>query len=237
VKSVVKQQKKQKTNEERKVMNDKSNELGGNPARAVTHGVSLNNMNGCGSSEQGRFNTVKRLSVIKTVALALGCAALVSGSGRVSATGTLPANAANLVANAGITFVFTPTSDPSVFDITADGVVQSSLLGNGTDHAELVVRFPAPGSGQPITLNGTATLTSSDGANSLRLTLTGIATPDPANPAFFNVTYQVTFMGGSGAFASARGVGGLDEVVKFSSQLAGTGTWTMKGYVITPPAG
>jgi hypothetical protein len=85
-------------------------------------------------------------------------------------------------------------------------------------------------------LNGTGTLTSSDGTSTLTFSDTGIATPDPANPAFFNNNYQATFTGGTGAFASARGAAQINEVVKFNSQTAGTGTWTMKGYVITPPS-
>jgi len=138
-------------------------------------------------------------------------------------------------ANAGVTFALAPTTDPSRFTVTADGVVQVSLMGNCSEHADLVVQFPtAPG--QPITLSGSVTLTSSDGANSLKFNVTGTAAPDPANPGFLNNNYQATFTGGTGAFASAAGTAQISETTKFTSPATGTGTWTMKGYVVTPPS-
>jgi hypothetical protein len=129
-------------------------------------------------------------------------------------------------------FVLAPTSDPSVFKITADGVAQVSVLGNCVEHAEVQVQFPAS-PGQPILLSGSGTLTSSDGASAVKFTVTGTAKPDPANPAFFNNSYRVTFTGGSGAFTSAKGAGQIDELVVFTSPLAGTGTWTLKGYLVS----
>jgi len=176
---------------------------------------------------------MKRFVRLTLVALIVACAALPFASAALDAD-TLPANAAALRANAGNTFVLTPTADPSVFTITADGVAQVSLAGNCTEHAVLQVHFPAS-PGQPILLSGGGTLTSSDAATSLKFTVTGTATPDPANPAFFNNSYQVTFAGGSGAFASATGKAQINELVVFTSQLGGTGTWTMKGYVVSSP--
>ncbi len=197
---------------ERKTMNHKFDELTKNLAQSVTRRAAL-----------------KKFRVgLAGLALALANLALNAQ--------TLPANAAALRANAGNTFALSPTADPSVFKITADGVVEVSLMGNGTEHAELLVHFPAS-AGLPITLSGAVTLTSADGATMLKFTVTGTATPDPVNPAFFNNNYQATFTGGSGAFASASGAAAIAETAKFSSQAAGTGTWTMKGYVITPPAG
>jgi hypothetical protein len=175
---------------------------------------------------------MKRLNAMKSAALALVCAGLIGGDGRVSGTNTLPASAADFRANAGNTFVLAPTSDPSVFKITADGVAQVSVLGNCVEHAEVQVQFPAS-PGQPILLSGSGTLTSSDGASTVKFTVTGTAKPDPANPAFFNNSYQVTFAGGSGAFASATGAGQISELVVFTSPLAGTGTWTLKGYLVS----
>ncbi len=177
---------------------------------------------------------MKNFEISRTVTLAAVCAALVFASVSVKAADTLPANAAVLRANAGNTFVLAPTPDPSVFKITADGVVQVSLLGNCTEHADVQVHFPAS-LGQPILLSGAGTLTSADGSATLQFTVTGTATPDPANPAFFNNNYQATFTGGSGAFASATGVAQINELVKFNSPSAGTGTWTMKGYVVSVP--
>lgn len=179
---------------------------------------------------------MRKRNVITILALALGGAALIGSGNRTTAQSTLPPTAASLAGNAGVTFVFAPTSDPAVFTITADGVAFLSLLGNCSERAQLTVHFPTS-AGQPITLSGTATLTSSDGANSLTFTVTGTATPDPANPAFFNNSYQATFTGGTGAFTSASGTAAINEVVRFNSPLAGSGTWNIKGHVIAPPQG
>jgi hypothetical protein len=167
------------------------------------------------------------LSLMKNLALMLGCVALAMGAD------THPVNAAALRANAGITFVLAPTTNSNVFIITADGVVQVSTLGNCSEHAEFLVQFPTS-AGQPTLLSGAATRTSSDGANTLKFNVIGTATTDPTNPAFFNNNYQATFTDGSGAFASATGRAQINELVKFNSQTAGTGTWTMKGYTLTP---
>ena len=176
---------------------------------------------------------MKKMNPIKKLALVVGCGAFALGTGQVNLADTLPANAAAIRANAGVTFTLAPTTDPSRFTATADGVVQVSLMGNCSEHADLVVQFPtAPG--QPITLSGSVTLTSSDGANSLKFNVTGIAAPDPANPGFLNNSYQATFTGGTGAFASATGAAQISETTKFTSPATGTGTWTMKGYVVTP---
>ena len=68
----------------------------------------------------------------------------------------------------------------------------------------------------------------------LKFNAVGTATFDPANPLFANLTYQVTFVGGTGKFAGATGTGTMDVTAEFSSQLAGLATWTLKGVVITP---
>jgi hypothetical protein len=178
---------------------------------------------------------MKKLHVSKIMAFGTVCAALAVTCVVLKANNNpLPANAADLRANAGNTFVLTPTPDPSVFEITANAVAQVSLMGNCTEHAELEVRFPTS-PGQPILLNGAGSLTSSDGATTLKFTVTGTAKPDAANPAFYNNSYQLTFTGGSGDFATATGAGEVEELVLFSSPLGGTGTWTMKGYVVSGP--
>lgn len=178
---------------------------------------------------------MKNLTTFTIAALVLSSAAVLR-TDRAGAQNTLPSNAANVDGNAGVTFVFTPTPDPTVFTITADGVVSLSLGGNWSEHAQLQAQFPTT-PGQPVAVSGTSTLTTADGASTLTFSVTGTATPYPANPAFFNNNYQVTFTGGTGAFANARGHGTINEVVKFSSQLAGTGTWKIKAYVVTPPSG
>jgi hypothetical protein len=147
-----------------------------------------------------------------------------------------PASASDislLLANAGVTVVATPsTSDPAVLQAKATGPVQTSPLGNCVENADIAVRFPA-NPADPVAINGTVTLTSLDGANSLKLTVSGAALPDPANPYFYNAKYQVTITGGTGAYASARGLAQISELIMFTSQLTATATWTMKGFVIT----
>ena len=167
---------------------------------------------------------MKPSQVIKVIALTLGCTALAfSGPhGRTVA----------VRAHAGPSFAFTPTADPYVFKATVNGVAQFSLLGNCTDQAELEVRFPAS-PGQPVLLNGSGTFTSSDGTTTLSFTLTGSATPDPSNPAFFNSKYELTFTGGSGALASATGSAEIEEVVLFTSPLTGSASWVLEGRVTT----
>ena len=178
---------------------------------------------------------MKIMNPMRSLALTIACGAVALVSSQANLADTLPANAAAIRANAGVTFAFAPTTDPSRFTATADGVVQVSLMGNCSEHAQLVVQFPT-GPGQPITLSGSVTLTSSDGANSLKFNVTGIAAPDPANPGFLNNNYQATFTGGTGAFAFATGAAQISETTKFTSPATGTGTWTMKGYVVTPPS-
>src|SRR5262249_61790185 len=95
------------------------------------------------------------------------------------------------------------------------------------------VQFPSTPD-QPVVLNATGTFTSIDGANSLQFTASGTATPDPANPGFYNSKYQVTFTGGTGAYASAKGGGEITEVVMFTSATTATVTWVLNGLATTP---
>lgn len=176
---------------------------------------------------------VKTITRLNRVVLAVACAALVITTGTLKADFRPPVNIAPILANAGVTAILTPTSDPAVFSATATGVVQTSLLGTCVENAQLQVRFPAT-PGQPVVLNATGSFTSLNGTNSLQFTASGTATPDPANSGFFNAKYQVTFTGGTGAFASASGLAEINEVVMFTSATTGTVTWTLKGLVITP---
>ena len=184
---------------------------------------------------KGMTQSVTRRQALKEFSLGLAAMALAFASPALKAD-MLPANAAAITANAGNTFVLAPTLNPSVFTITATGIVQVSNLGNCTEQAVVQVQFPAS-PGQPILLSGSVTLTSADGATTLKFTVKGIATPDASNPAFFNNTYQATFTGGSGAFASATGTAEINELVMFNSPTTGTGTWTMKGHVVSVPSG
>ena len=163
-----------------------------------------------------------RFSITKSLGLALGCAALLLTSNSISA--------ADIRVNAGTTFDLLPTADPGVFTHTVDGIAQVSLLGNCTVHADVVVRFPASPS-QPPTLKGSFTFTTADGATTLKATVEGTGTPDPANASFLNFSYHVTFTGGSGQFASARGEAEIKGAAMFTSPSSGKATWKLKGHV------
>jgi len=174
---------------------------------------------------------MKKINRLNLAVLAAACLGLIT-------TASLKAdfrgvNILPIHANAGVTAVLTNTSTPGLFVATATGVVQSSLLGTCVENALNQVQFPATPD-QPVVLNATGSFTSIDGTKSLRFTASGTATPDPANPGFFNAKYQVTFTGGIGAFASAKGGGEITEVVMFTSPTTGTVTWVLNGLVITP---
>ena len=174
------------------------------------------------------MKTIRRLNL---AVLAAACVALIT-------TDSLkadfhPVNILPIHATAGVTAVLTNTSTPGLFVATATGVVQTSLLGTCVENAQNQVQFPATPD-QPVVLNGTGSFTSIDGTKSLQFTVSGTATPDPANPNFFNAKYQLTFTGGTGAFCLGKGAAEITEVVMFTSPTTGTVTWTLNGLVITP---
>jgi hypothetical protein len=181
---------------------------------------------------QQRKTHMKKTSRLNITALAAACLALVITTDSTKAD-LHPMNFAPIHANAGVTATLAGTASPGLFVATATGVVQTSLLGTCVENAQLQVQFPAT-PGQPVVLNGTGTFTSIDGTKSLQFSVTGTANPDPANPNFFNAKYQLTFTGGTGAFASASGVGEINEVVMFTSPTTGTVAWTLNGLVVTP---
>jgi hypothetical protein len=173
-----------------------------------------------------------RTSRLTLAVLAAACAVLAITTASLKAD-LHPGIILPIHANAGVTATLAGTSTSGLFIAAATGVVQTSLLGTCVENAQLQVQFPAT-SGQPVVLNGTGTFTSIDGTKSLQFSVSGTANPDPANPGFFNAKYQLTFTGGTGAFASASGVGEITEVVMFTSATTGTVTWTLNGLVITP---
>lgn len=168
---------------------------------------------------------MKPINIVKVITLALGCTAM-AFSGPHN-------NPVAIRGHAGPGFVFTPTDDPYEFKAAVNGVAEISLLGNCTDHADLDVRFPTT-PGQPVLVSGAGTFTSADGTATLSFTLTGSATPDPANPAFFNSKYQLKFTGGSGALASAKGLAEIEEVIMLTSPLKGSASWILQGIVTAP---
>ena len=175
---------------------------------------------------------MKKINRLNLTVLAAACIATIITTASLKAD-FHPVNILPIHANAGVTAVLVPTAEAGVFTTAPSGVVQTTLLGTCVENAQLTVRFPATPD-QPVVLNGTGTFTSIDGTKSLQFNTTGTATPDPANPGFFNAKYQVTFTGGTGAFASASGAAQITEVVMFTSATTGTVTWNLNGFVITP---
>jgi hypothetical protein len=180
---------------------------------------------------------MKKLSLLRTLTLTLTCAALAISRSPAGADDGPSANAAAIRVTTGNTFALVPTSDPNVFGHPVDGVAQVSLMGNCHFHGEATIYLPTS-AGQPIRILSSSpwTLTSSDGANSLKFDTEGTATFDPANSLFANLTYKVTFVGGTGKFARARGTGTMEVTAEFTSPLGGLANWTMKGVVINPPS-
>ena len=182
-------------------------------------------------------NQIHALTKLRTLLLvALTCAALATSRSLVGAEDAPASNGAAIRVTTGNTFAMVPTSDPTVFGHPVDGVAQVSLMGNCHFHGESTIYLPTT-AGQPIRILSTTpwTLTSSDGVNSLKFETEGTATFDPANPLFANLTYKVTFVGGTGKFARARGSGTMEVTAEFTSPLAGLANWTMKGVVINVP--
>ncbi len=181
---------------------------------------------------------MKKLNLLRALALTVTCLALAVSRSPVRGDGDLPANAAAIRVTTGNTFALVPTSDPNVFGHPVDGVAQVSLMGNCHFHGEGHVYLPTS-PGQPIRILSSTpwTLTSSDGANSLKFDAEGTAAFDPANPLFANLSYKVKFVGGTGAFVGATGTGTMEVTAEFTSALGGLANWTMKGVVISPPAG
>src|ERR1051325_2180643 len=125
---------------------------------------------------------MKKLSLLRTTALILTCTALAISRSPVDADGTPSPNASAVRVTTGNTFALVPTSDPTIFGHPVDGVAQVSSMGNAHFHGEGAVYFPTS-VGQPIRIISTSpwTLTSSDGANSLKFDVDGTAAFDPAN--------------------------------------------------------
>ena len=180
---------------------------------------------------------MKKFNFPRTLVLSLTCAALAISRSLDGADNGTSTNAAAIRVTTGNTFALVPTSDPNIFGHPVDGVAQVSLMGNCHFHGEATIYLPTS-AGQPIRILSSSpwTLTSSDGANSLKFDTEGTATFDPANSLFANLTYKVTFVGGTGKFARARGTGTMEVTAEFTSPLGGLANWTMKGVVINPPS-
>ncbi len=174
---------------------------------------------------------MKKLNLIKTLALVVGCAALVSSS---APSKGLPSHIRALFGNIGATFVIAPTETPGVLLVTADEVGQSCVTGNFTGTAQVHVQLPAPGSDEPSVLTGTATWTTSDGKSTITLSLTGTSTVDPANPSVMNNRYEATITGGTGAFVGAKGSAMITEVLKSTSASGGTAGLAFAGHLVVP---
>src|SRR3954449_10686670 len=154
---------------------------------------------------------MKQLNVLRTVVSAITLAFLILSRFSGAASDGPGTNAAAIRVTTGNTFALVPTADPSVFGHPVDGVAQVSVMGNCHFHGEGTVYLPTS-AGQQIRIVNTSpwTLTSSDGANSLKFDVQGTATFDPANSLFANLTYKVTFVGGTGAFVGAKGTATME---------------------------
>jgi len=175
------------------------------------------------------MKTLKRLN---RTAFAAACAVLIVAAAPLyaydqSSTFRL------LQANAGVNVSIAGTQDPLVGNATAFGLVQSPLLGTCVENGQFEARFPT-NPANPVIINGTLSLTSINGTNSLAFKVSGSALPDPVNPAFYNAKYSLTITNGTGAFASAKGTAVVREVVLFTSQTNAMATWNLKGFVSTP---
>jgi hypothetical protein len=167
---------------------------------------------------------MKILNPFRIITLALACAALA-----MTAT---TASAAPIKGSSGNNFELSPTATPRVFTLTHPGVAQVSLLGNCTFDGDEVLLVPtAPG--QPFILKGTWRFVSADGASTLDAEVEGTGTPDPANPNFVNLHYEVKFTGGTGEMANARGRAEMDGVAMFTSPTGGTTTFVFAGQIST----
>src|SRR5262245_3911072 len=176
---------------------------------------------------------MNKRKLLCAVTLTLACAALAISR---SSAGVGPSSSAAAIrVTTGNTFALVPTSNPNAIGHPVDGVAQVSVMGNCHFHGESTIYLPTS-AGQPIRIlsNAPWTLTSSDGANSLKFDVEGIATFDPVNPLFANLTYDVKFVGGTGRFAQSTGTGTMEVTAEFTSDLGGLANWTMKGVVITP---
>ena len=178
---------------------------------------------------------MKKSTLIKAASMTLGLATLVAvqsnGGSRDDDRGRQHGH--RITANAGSTFTLLPSGTPGVLNHTVDGVVQLSVLGNCTFHADVKAYLPTA-AGEPFVLTGTAIFTSADGSATLAIEVEGWAAPDPANPgSFVDFHYDVTFSGGTGAFSTARGSAEIDGFGMFTSESAGKATWTMRGHIAT----
>jgi len=175
---------------------------------------------------------MKALNRLNRTLLGMACAALIATAAPLYAYDP-PFALTLLQANAGVTISIAGTQDPLVGKATAFGLVQSPQLGTCVENGEFEAHFPINPT-NPVIINGTLVLTSLNGTNSLDFKVSGSATPDPLNFAFYNAKYSLTITNGTGAFASAKGMAVVREVVLFTSQTNAMATWNLKGFVSTP---
>ena len=177
-----------------------------------------------------------RFSLSKVLGVALGCSALVLGG--------ISASAQGFFANAGTTFVLVPVpaTSPAQFTHTVDGVVKVASLGDCTVHFDLVVT--ATGSStRPYLVAGTQIITTGDGKSTLTSQVDGYLASNPANATFLDIHYDLSFTGGTGDLAHARGSTVLEgfAAIAFSpGSIDFPGTldiFPQNADLITPPSG
>ena len=151
--------------------------------------------------------------LFKALSLTLGCAALVLGALYAKADSkSSQSNGAkqHFHAHGGTTFVLGPPDPSGVQSHTIDGVYVNSLLGDCTFHATANL-VPTATPGYYLITDGQFLITTADGLSTLTATAVGTGTLNPANPYMLDIQYQVTFTGGSGSLAGARGSAKLHD--------------------------
>ena len=161
---------------------------------------------------------MNKLSLSKVLGLALGCGALVLGAVTASSKDSHGNWGTVLHGHAGTTFILSPASyagGPRTH--TIDGVVRISPLGDCTFHGiATLVETATPG--HYLITDGSFLFTTADGTSSLTASAEGTGTVNPANPFMLDFQYDVTFTGGTGSLAGARGYGKIhDGLAYFTS--------------------
>lgn len=149
-------------------------------------------------------------SISKVLGLALGCGAAALGAIYASAGDTHGDGRKDFHANAGTTFILASDGSHKI-----DGVVLTSAMGDCTFHATAQL-VPTTTTGYFLITGGQFLFTSADGTSTLTASAEGSLTVNPANGAFADIQYDVTFTGGTGSQAGAHGSGKLHGFVEFT---------------------
>jgi hypothetical protein len=171
---------------------------------------------------------MKNYFSLKRVLLLSICSSLAGlGIAAVHAPRTVP-----ISGTFGTTFTLNPTATPGVFDSPIEGVGTIPTLGFCTIVVQQTVDFRT----DPPSLNPSNWVLTFIGGDELKVSFNGTGAPDPADPAFFQLSGTGTITGGTGRFQNASGelrapgVAHLDTAPGvFPGQ--GHGAFTLEGLV------